>query len=411
MQKYGIVIKASCPQRHSDDMMDQLSKNNNLFCGFNVSNKMPDNAPTIPRDISRLFDDAKNTVAWTPPEDTVKKVVEHFLTNVEPNWLQATVRRDPALYKHMDLSEQHLNRFLKGKPPVTLADLISEGKLHQATVNEITNEVKTYQGLHAIAFHHVAHALYNEYNDQKAAGDRSGAAEKLLLARQISQGVRRLTAGIEIHPGAAIGKNFFIDHGAGVVIGETCNIGDDVFLYHDITLGATSRGGMTIVDAEQHRHPQVGNNVVISTGVKILGPTHIGNHVSIAANATLDDCKSIGDGTRIFDCVEIIGTQVGGATIGEKVKIGAGAKIIGKVHVGDGAVIGNGVTITKDVPAGAHVVGSISAAPFLEEKAVGELVIQQKKSHSGSPFTTIASETLQQLGLALHKLTDFKISR
>jgi serine acetyltransferase len=306
-------------------MIGQSSKNNNLFCGFNVSNKTPQNTPTIPDDIRRLFDDARNTVAWTPPEETVRKVVEHFLTTVEPGWLEATVRRDPALYKHMDLSEADLARFLKGKPPATFADLINENKLPQTTVDEITNEVKTYQGLHAIAFHHVAHALYNEYTEQKVAGDRSGAAEKLLLARQISQGVRRLTAGIEIHPGATIGKNFFIDHGASVVIGETCDIADNVFIYHGVTLGASSGKEIDEGKPIPRRHPKIGEGTVISTGVNILGPITIGKNVGIASDALIK----------------------------------------GVVEVGDNASIQAGVVVSHDIPAGANVVGSLPNIPGL----------------------------------------------
>ena len=100
-----------------------------------------------------------------------------------------------------------------------------------------------------------------------------------VLARFISQFARFLT-GIEIHPGATIGRRFFIDHGMGVVIGETATIGDDVTMYHGVTLGGTSfEKGI--------RHPQVGNNVIIGAGAQLLGPIRIGNEARIGSNAVV----------------------------------------------------------------------------------------------------------------------------
>lgn len=100
------------------------------------------------------------------------------------------------------------------------------------------------------------------------------------MARWISQISRRRT-GIEIHPGAKIGKNMFIDHGMGVVIGETAEIGDNVLIYHGVTLGGTGH------DGDAKRHPTVGSNVVIGTGAKLLGPIVIGDHAKIGANAVV----------------------------------------------------------------------------------------------------------------------------
>ena len=119
-----------------------------------------------------------------------------------------------------------------------------------------------YPGYHAILFHRVAHLLYK--------------AHLYFLARLISQISRTLT-GIEIHPGAQIGKRLFIDHGMGVVIGETAIIGDDCLIYHQVTLG-----GMSAKD--EKRHPTLGNNVMVGTGAKILGNIHIGDNVKIGAN-------------------------------------------------------------------------------------------------------------------------------
>jgi len=122
-----------------------------------------------------------------------------------------------------------------------------------------------YPGLHAIWFHRIAHWLWT-HNFR-------------LLARIISHISRWLT-GIEIHPGAKIGRRFFIDHGMGVVIGETTEIGNDVTIYHQVTLGGTST-------KKGKRHPTIGNNVVIGAGAKILGPVKIGNNCKIGANSVV----------------------------------------------------------------------------------------------------------------------------
>ena len=122
-----------------------------------------------------------------------------------------------------------------------------------------------YPGFHSILLHRVAHRLYT-----------SGFP---LLARIVSQFNRTVT-GIEIHPGAAIGRRCFIDHGMGVVIGETTEIGDDVLLYQGVTLGGTGK-------EKGKRHPTIGNNVVIGTGAKILGNITIGDHTKIGAGSVV----------------------------------------------------------------------------------------------------------------------------
>lgn len=99
------------------------------------------------------------------------------------------------------------------------------------------------------------------------------------LARYFSERGKRKT-GIEIHPGAVIGKNFFIDHGTGVVIGETAIIGDNVLIYHGVTLGGVG-------NVKGKRHPTIGNNVMIGAGAKVLGNITIGNNVNIGANAVV----------------------------------------------------------------------------------------------------------------------------
>lgn len=122
-----------------------------------------------------------------------------------------------------------------------------------------------YSGLHAVWGYRLSHALFNR--------------RMFLLARILSQIVRSLT-GVEIHPGARIGRRLFIDHGMGVVIGETTIIGDDVVLYHGVTLGGTSllRG---------RRHPTIGDRTVVGAGASILGPVTIGQDSIVGANAVV----------------------------------------------------------------------------------------------------------------------------
>ena len=122
-----------------------------------------------------------------------------------------------------------------------------------------------YQGLRAMIAYRVAHFLYNIH--------------MFFLARYISQLVRWVT-GIEIHPGAKIGKRFFIDHGMGVVIGETAIIGDDVLIYQGVTLGGTGL-------EKGKRHPTIGNNIVIGAGAKVLGNITVGDNSYIGSNAVV----------------------------------------------------------------------------------------------------------------------------
>lgn len=133
----------------------------------------------------------------------------------------------------------------------------------------------TYPGLHAVIWHRVAHRLWGWGLH--------------LLARVISALARWLT-GIEIHPGAVIGRRFFIDHGMGVVIGETAIIGDDCTIYHGVTLGGTSwKMGK--------RHPTLKDNVVVGAGAKVLGPIDIGTGARIGSNAVI--VKSVPDATTV----------------------------------------------------------------------------------------------------------------
>ena len=122
-----------------------------------------------------------------------------------------------------------------------------------------------YPGVHAIIYHRLAHWLY--------------CHNLKFLARLISQWSRHWT-GIEIHPGAQIGRRFVVDHGMGIVIGETAEVGDDVLLYHGVTLGGTGKD-------QGKRHPTIGNNVLIGCGAKVLGPFTVGDGSRIAANSVV----------------------------------------------------------------------------------------------------------------------------
>jgi serine O-acetyltransferase len=122
-----------------------------------------------------------------------------------------------------------------------------------------------YPGVHAILLHRLSHLLYRC---------------KIPIIPYLFMGISRFLTGIEIHPAAKIGKNFFIDHGMGVVIGETAEIGNDVVLYQGVTLGGTGKEC-------GKRHPTIGSNVVVGAGAKILGSFVVGNNVNIGANAVV----------------------------------------------------------------------------------------------------------------------------
>ena len=157
--------------------------------------------------------------------------------------------------------------------------------------------VLLYPGFHAIIFHRLAHFLYKK--------------EMYFLARVVSA-ISRFLTGIEIHPGAQIGKGFFIDHGSGIVIGETAEIGDNVTLYQGVTLGGSGK-------EKGKRHPTIGNNVTISAGAKVLGSFTVGDHAkigggSVVVRAVPPHCTVVGvpgrivarDGVKVYDdCNEV----------------------------------------------------------------------------------------------------------
>ncbi len=146
--------------------------------------------------------------------------------------------------------------------------------------------VLCYPGFHAVLIHRLAHGVYQR--------------GWFTFARVISQFSRTFT-GIEIHPGACIGRRFFIDHGMGIVIGETSEIGDDVLMYQGVTLGGTGKD-------TGKRHPTIGNEVVIGTGAKILGNIKIGDHVKVGAGSVI--VRSVPDRSTV---VGVPGRVVGDA--------------------------------------------------------------------------------------------------
>ena len=146
----------------------------------------------------------------------------------------------------------------------------------------ILEAILLYPGFHVLIFYRISHFLYKH--------------KLFFLARLISQ-IGRFFTGIEIHPGATIGKRLFIDHGMGIVIGETSTIGNDCTIYHNATLGGTGKD-------QNKRHPDLGNNVMVGAGAKILGPIKIGNNVKIGANSIV--LKDIPDNVTVVKSNKII---------------------------------------------------------------------------------------------------------
>lgn len=155
-------------------------------------------------------------------------------------------------------------------------------KEHDPAARNAIEILLTYPSLSAIRSYRIAHWFYER--------------KMFTVARIISQRARSKT-GIEIHPGAKIGKGLFIDHGMGVVIGETAIIGNDCLLYQGVTLGGTGKD-------KGKRHPTLGDNVLVGAGAKVLGPFKVGNNVKIAANAVVlnaipDNCTAVGVPARV----------------------------------------------------------------------------------------------------------------
>ena len=153
-----------------------------------------------------------------------------------------------------------------------MKNYLNSVKSRDPAAKSLLSIILTYPGVKAVFFHKISHFFYLAGFD--------------LVARIISQTIRFFT-GIEIHPGAKIGKNLFIDHGMGVVIGETSEIGDNVTIYHAVTLGGISPSINSNEQRNEKRHPTIGDDVVIGSGAQIIGPVKIGNCSRIAANAVV----------------------------------------------------------------------------------------------------------------------------
>ena len=168
-------------------------------------------------------------------------------------------------------------------------------KKRDPAAKSIIGIILTYPGVKAVFLHKVSHFFH-------LAGFE-------LIGRIISQFTRFFT-GVEIHPGAKIGKNLFIDHGMGVVIGETSEIGDNVTIYHAVTLGGSSPSIDSERQRHEKRHPTIGNDVVIGSGAQIIGPIKVGNGARIAANAVV--VKNVDDN------VTMVGIPAKAVKVGNK---------------------------------------------------------------------------------------------
>ena len=168
------------------------------------------------------------------------------------------------------------------KPLKELYEDAQNIKEKDPAARNILEVIILYPGFHILVFHKIAHFLYRYH--------------LLFLARLVSQ-IGRFFTGIEIHPGAKIGRRLFIDHGMGIVIGETASIGNDCIIYHNSTLGGTGKD-------KNKRHPDIGNNVMVGAGAKVLGPIKVGNNVKIGANSTV--LKNIPNNVTVVRCNYII---------------------------------------------------------------------------------------------------------
>ena len=161
-------------------------------------------------------------------------------------------------------------------------DLVNAYKIYDPAAKSKIEVLLLYPGIKAIFFHRISSVLYT--------------IRLYFLARLIAEFGRWIT-GIEIHPGAKLGKRLVIDHGMGVVFGETAEIGDDCIIFHGVTLGGTKFGAFK-------RHPTIGNGVIIGAGAKVLGPILIGDNARIGANAVIT--KNVGPGVVIVGANQVI---------------------------------------------------------------------------------------------------------
>lgn len=199
---------------------------------------------------------------------TVKKDIFDLVDDVLTS---APVKVARQFYKNSKTAE------VISKVKNTVAEDVKTVKDRDPAASSTAEVLLLYSGLHAVWAHRMSHKLYK-------TGHK-------FSARLISQGTKAIT-GIEIHPGATIGKNLFIDHGSGVVIGETAEIGDNCTLYQGVTLGGTGKD-------TGKRHPTLGDNVMVGAGARVLGPFKVGDGSKIAANAVVltevpENCTAVG---------------------------------------------------------------------------------------------------------------------
>lgn len=212
-------------------------------------------------------------------------------------------------------------------PNIVAVAIKRDAALQGKSSQDVKDELRTYPGIAALAVHEVAHELYKQ-----------GSGFKKIQARQLSEAAHSRT-GIDIHPGTQIGENCFIDHGTGDVIGETAKIGNNTMIYHGVTLGAYA------TKDKNHRHPEIGDDCLISSGVQVLGNVKVGNKVKIGPQTLIaGDDISIGDDS---------GKEV---NIKPAVRIFNGNHIKAGVTIGEGAVIAkNTGEINQDIPPDSHV--------------------------------------------------------
>ncbi len=223
---------------------------------------------------------------WNCGEITQKENSAKLIAKIEDLGKLFIDGIDPYI-RDKNKKEKIVSRVLEnlGKVREKLKKDVEAAYIGDPAAKSYTEIIRSYPGFLAIEIHRVSHLLY-------IYGAKG-------YSREISEVVHSET-GIDIHPGAKIGKYFFIDHGTGVVIGETSDIGDWVRIYQDVTLGVLhfEKEKEGDIKKDYKRHPDIGNHVVIGAGAKILGPVKIGNHVNIGANSWITE--NIPDYTSVF---------------------------------------------------------------------------------------------------------------
>jgi serine acetyltransferase len=218
--------------------------------------------------------------------------------------------------------------YLENHPDYIAFAVASDPALEGLSADSVRIQLESYPGVRAMAAHERAHQWYEEGKALLAQGRSQDGEAKLNQARWLAEAVHAKT-GIDIHPGTQIGENFFVDHATGDVIGETATIGNNTRMYHGVTLGALGK-----TPGEGPRHPQVGNDCVLSMGVKLLGCVRVGNNVKIGPGSQLrGNNLTLGDHVTVRDNV----------LIEDGYRIEAGEQ---------GLTFGNGVTLLRNPLAG-----------------------------------------------------------